>query len=127
MRTNTDHREQVWRVHNSVTSKKDREKKESVNGVRFSALIYLPYFDFIACVVIDPMHNLMLGTTKKMLKIWKELNLLDEQDFKLLQKRMNKLKVPSSIGKFHQRLHQASKVLLLTNLRIGQWFFRPLL
>lgn len=74
LRTNTDHREQVWRVHNSVTSKKDREKKESVNGVRFSSLIYLPYFDFIACVVIDPMHNLMLGTTKKMLKIWKELN-----------------------------------------------------
>ena len=109
LHTNIDHREQVWRVHNSVTSKKGREKKESVNGVWFSSLIHLPYFDFIACVVIDPMHNLMLGTTKKMLKIWKELNLLDEQDFKVLQKRINKLKVPSSIGRIPSKIASGFK------------------
>ena len=33
LHSNIDHREQVWRDHNSVTSKKGREKKESVNGV----------------------------------------------------------------------------------------------
>ena len=109
LRTNIYHREQVWRVHNLVTSRKDREKKENVNGVRFSSLIHLPYFDFIACVIIDPMHNLMLGTTKKMFKIWKEMNLLDEQDFKVLQKRINQLKVPSSIGRIPSKIASSFK------------------
>ena len=109
LRTNTEHREQVWRIRNTVTSKKDRETKESASGVRFSSLIHLPYFDFISCVVIDPMHNLMLGTTKKMLKIWKELNLLDEKDFKVLQKRVNKLKVPSSIGRIPSKIASSFK------------------
>ena len=49
-------------------------------------------------MVIDPMHNLMLGTIKKMLKICKEENLLSEKDFSHRQKRINKLTVLSSIG-----------------------------
>ena len=55
------------------------------------------------------MHNLMLGTTKKMLQIWKELNLPDEQDFKVLQKRINKLKVPSSIGRIPSKIASGFK------------------
>ncbi|XP_068678691.1 uncharacterized protein [Montipora foliosa] len=109
LRTNTEHREHVWRVRNTVTSKKGRDTKESAYGVRFSSLIYLPYFDFISFVVIDPMHNLMLGTTRKMLKVWKELNLLDEKDFKVLQKRVNKLKVPSSIGRIPSKIASSFK------------------
>jgi len=66
--------------------------------VRFSSLIHLPCFVFIPFVVIDPMHNLMLGTIKKMLKICKEENLLSEKDFSHRQKRINKLTVLSSIG-----------------------------
>ena len=65
LRTNTDHREQVWRIHNTATTKKQRSEMEAKHGVRFSSLIHLPYFDFISGVVIDPMHNLLLGTTKK--------------------------------------------------------------
>ena len=51
----------------------------------------------------------MLGTTKKMLKIWKEMNLLDEQDFKVLQKRINQLKVPSSIGRIPSKIASSFK------------------
>ena len=109
LRTNADHKEQVWRNRNTGTSKKARNDQESVYGVRFSSLIHLPYFDFISCVVIDPMHNLMLGTTKKMLKIWKEVNILNEKDFKVLQKRINKLKVPSSIGRIPSKIASSFK------------------
>ena len=109
LRSNAEHREQAWAVKNSASSKKDREGKESKYGVRFSSLIHLPYFDFISFVVIDPMHNLMLGTTKKMLKIWKEANLLGEKEFKLLQKRINKLKVPSSIGRIPSKIASSFK------------------
>ena len=93
------HREQVWRIQNTATTKRQRSEMEAKHGVRFSSLIHLPYFDFISGVVIDPMHNLLLGTTKKMLKTWKEFNLLDEKDYTVLQERVNKMKVPSSIGR----------------------------
>ena len=65
--------------------------------------------NIISCVVIDPMHNLMLGTTKKMLKIWKEVNILNEKDFKVLQKRINKLKVPSSTGRIPSKIASSFK------------------
>lgn len=110
LRTDAEHREQAWAVdRNTVTSKKDRGEKESKCGVRFSSLIHLPYFDFISFVVIDPMHNLMLGTTKKMLKIWKEENLLGDKELKDLQKRINKLKVPSSIGRIPSKIASSFK------------------
>ena len=104
LRTNAEHREQAWTIKNTASSKKGRDDKESNYGVRFSSLIHLPYFDFISFVVIDPMHNLMLGTTKKMLKIWKEENLLSEKEFSRLQSRINKLKVPSSIGRIPSKI-----------------------
>ena len=61
--TDAEHRVQAWAVKSAAM------KKESKYGVRFSSLIHLPYFEFISFVVIDPMHNLMLGTTKKIQKI----------------------------------------------------------
>ena len=109
LRTNTDHREQVWRIHNTATTKKQRSEMEAKHGVRFSSLIHLPYFDFISGVVIDPMHNLLLGTTKKMLKTWKEFNLLDEKDFTVLQQRVDKMKVPSSIGRIPSKIASSFK------------------
>lgn len=34
-------------------------------GIRYSKLVKLPYFDIVCFHVIDPMHNLLLGTAKK--------------------------------------------------------------
>ena len=50
--------------------------KAKKHGVRFSSLIHHPYFDFIPSVLIDPTHDLLLGTTNKMVKTWKGLKLL---------------------------------------------------
>ncbi len=46
---------------------------ESKYGVRYSIL---PYFDPIKFTVIDPMHNLFLGTGKHVFKVWVELEYL---------------------------------------------------
>ena len=39
-------------------------------GVRFSSLLDLPYLDSIRFYVVDPMHNLLLGTAKHMIQVW---------------------------------------------------------
>ncbi len=42
---------------------------EREHGCRYSCLLELPYFDPVAMCVIDPMHNLLLGTAKHMVRI----------------------------------------------------------
>ena len=38
---------------------------ERETGVRYTILLELPYFDPARMCIIDPMHNLFLGTAKK--------------------------------------------------------------
>ena len=59
-----EHLKQMEGVEN-MTQLRDVEKKY---GVRFSILTTLPYFDPVKFTVIDPMHNLYLGTAKHVLK-----------------------------------------------------------
>ena len=49
---------------------------ESKYGARYSVLLDLPYFDAVRFTVIDAMHNLFLGTGKRMFQLWLQNNLL---------------------------------------------------
>ena len=46
---------------NQCQTKKMREAIEFEQGVRYTELSRLPYFDPVSMHLIDPMHNLMLG------------------------------------------------------------------
>ena len=46
------------------SSKTERQRKESQLGCRYSCFLQLPYFDAVRMLIIDPMHNLYLGTAK---------------------------------------------------------------
>lgn len=67
------HKEIVKKIVRSKT-KISREKLEKEYGVRYSVLLELEYFDPVTMTIIDPMHNLFLGTAKRMLLIWKDHN-----------------------------------------------------
>jgi len=71
-RTYTEHKQQVDELvnANTLTQKKEIQKKY---GVRYSELSELAYFDIISFHVVDLMHNLLLGTAKHMMDLWKEL------------------------------------------------------
>ncbi|PPQ82487.1 hypothetical protein CVT26_012890, partial [Gymnopilus dilepis] len=47
--------------YKSGLSADSREKIFKDNGVRWSELLRLPYFDMVKCIAIDPAHNLFLG------------------------------------------------------------------
>ena len=51
------------------TSKSDLKRCEVQVGCWYSSLLKLPYFDPPAMLVIDPMHNLLLGIAKHFIKI----------------------------------------------------------
>lgn len=79
-RTLADHRRKQ-KVENTKTPT-ERQKLESIFGVRVSELNRLNYFDPIRMSIIDPMHNLFQGTSKKMIKIWNTFPLMTLKRFK---------------------------------------------
>ncbi|OAD74081.1 hypothetical protein PHYBLDRAFT_111853, partial [Phycomyces blakesleeanus NRRL 1555(-)] len=51
---------------NTVTIS-ERQHLKIDNGVQWSQLHHLGYFDLVRGTIIDPMHNLFLGTAKRMM------------------------------------------------------------
>ncbi|OAD68588.1 hypothetical protein PHYBLDRAFT_173011 [Phycomyces blakesleeanus NRRL 1555(-)] len=52
------------------------------------------YFDIVRCMIIDPMHNHLLGTAKRMLERWVADGLIDNKKFVAMQKAVEKVVLP---------------------------------
>ena len=68
-------------------------------GIRYSCLVQLPYFDCSRMCIVDPMHNLLLGTAKRLMKIWLALEILDEKKLVFIQEEVNRFTTPIDIGR----------------------------
>lgn len=91
----------------SAPNKTTADEIARKNGVRYSELHRLPYFDPVEMCAVDPMHAILLGLVKK------EVNLLlsqapDEEgtppmlnprDLQTLKKRLKAIEVPSDCGR----------------------------
>lgn len=76
-----------------------RKNAESANGVRFSAFFNLPYFDPIEGHVVDPMHNLLLGTAKRVFCVWLDKGLLGEKDIDEIDKLADDIGKMTELGR----------------------------
>ena len=65
-----------------------RKAIEKEYGAKYSIFFELPYYDSIRFPIIDPMHNLFLGTAKHAMAIWKENNILTKHQFAIMQERI---------------------------------------
>lgn len=77
---------------------------ESSTGIKYSILTELPYFNPIQFTIVDPMHNLFLGTAKHMMKIWMERNLITKDQMRVIQTRVDLIQVPSDIGRIPKKI-----------------------
>ena len=73
--------------------------RETLYGATYSELLRLLYFDCIRFTIVDPMHNLFLGTAKRMMEIWLELSILTRADLEHVQQIVDRCKVFSNIGR----------------------------
>lgn len=64
-----------WKHANTLAKQHEIEREF---GIRFTELIHLPYFDTVRFTVIDPMHNILLGSAKHIIHLWKGMGLLNE-------------------------------------------------
>lgn len=75
---------------------------EKTYGVRYTALLGLPYYNAVNFCVIDPMHNILLGSAKTFTKLWKERSAFN--DFETIQSAVDQFVVPSGIGRLPRKI-----------------------
>ena len=104
MRTGACHRTDVAKLA-KCTSKTEKNKMELQLGCRYSVLLKLPYFDPVRMLLIDPMHNLFLGSAKYVVKsILIGKGFLTAANLDLIHERMKRIRLHMDIGRLPVRL-----------------------
>ena len=68
-------------------------------GVRYSVLLELDYFNIVKSSVIDPMHNLLLGTAKYVLRLWIDKGILTMTAIHEIEEHLTNIRCPLDIGR----------------------------
>ena len=103
-RTNQDHRRQAVKIAKCKT-KAQRNLLGQKSGIaHYSILLDLDYFDVIRFCTVDPMHNLFLGTAKKMFHLWSDMKLFSPSQLNNIEDRIKSLEVPGDIGRLPTRI-----------------------
>jgi hypothetical protein len=55
-------------------------------------------------LLIDPMHNLFLGSGKHMLSLWLQRGILTPRHYNEIQQRVNSVTVPTDVGRIPQKI-----------------------
>ena len=77
-RTGPRHKSASLQLLNATTLS-ELERKESESGCRYSVLVKLPYFDAPRMAIVDPMHNLFLGSAKHFKDVWIDKGIIHER------------------------------------------------
>ena len=102
---------------NQAKTPTDLKKMEKQYGLRYSELFRLAYFDPIRMHVIDPMHNLLLGTAKRMFNTWVKLEIISKKKhFQKITTLQNLIKVPSGHGRIAKNIPKAYK-----SMKADEW------
>ena len=97
-RTNEDQKKYAYE-HLTAKTATMQKKIEREQGVKYSVLNELPYYDTVRFMILDPMHLLFLGIAKHTFKTWTSMDIINNSHFTVLQDRVNKLITPSTLGR----------------------------
>ena len=104
LRGRVDHNDIALKLRNK-SSLAELEHAESLSGCRYSELLLLPYFDAPRMLIIDPMHNLFLGTGKHFFKkILVNRGLISDANLTTIQARVSSCIVPAGIGRIPRKI-----------------------
>ena len=87
----------------SAKSQAEYTRLSRMYGVHYSALCKLEYFDCVRFHIIDPMHNLFLGTAKYVFKLWVQ-NILSKEQLKEISKKIEELNTATAIGRIPRKI-----------------------
>ena len=102
-RTDAKHRDNVKKLEKCI-SKAERTSMESNFSCRYSSFLDLGYFSPTRFLVIDPMHNLFLGTGKRIIALRIQQNLLGNHEFEQIQRFVDNVVVPADVGRIPTKI-----------------------
>ena len=89
---------------------KDKQHVESKYGTRYTELMRLPYFDCVRSTIIDPMHNLFMGTAKHVMQnVWLNVEqpFLADGQLKEIQRKVDEVRFPSTLGRLPNKIAES--------------------
>ena len=96
---------------------------EAELGCRFLSLLDLPYFRPIEMLLIDPMHNLFLGTARHVARdIWIGRSILGASAISKIEARLRSLIIPVGLGRLPTSIN-AGCFLTADQWKIGLYIF----
>ena len=99
--------------HKHARTATERLNYEKEHGVRYTVLTTLPYYDTIRFCMVDPMHNLLLGSAKTFVKLWKKN--VPESCFVNLQQLVDTFVTPVGIGRIPRKVGKSFPTSKLSN------------
>ena len=54
--------------------------------------------------IIDPMHNLLLGTAKRAVELWKDAGILQSKELEDFQAKVNSFICPNDMGRMPSKI-----------------------
>ena len=115
LRTHYDHKKQAVSTLSAKTPT-ERKRQELKHGSRFTEFFHLPYYNCIKYAIIDPLHNLFLGTAKRLQHHWIEIGLLDNKDLGIIQQRVDNFRVPNHVGRLPRKISSG-----FSNMTADEW------
>ena len=103
LRDHSTHKQNALLALNAVTPTQ-RKEIELKNGNRFTELMYLSYYDCIRFSIIDIMHNMFLGTPKRIMYHWIDNGFISKRSLEDIQDTVKKCIVPSSVGRIPYKI-----------------------
>ena len=101
--TKLEHNSAAFKIK-QLNTKSAIDKAESESGCHYSELLLLPYFDAPKMLIIDPMHNLFLGSAKYFMKnILITKGLLSDANLCKIQDKTCQMPFMKQIAKFSSR------------------------
>jgi len=110
------HKRNGTKAKNSTTPS-ERSELELESGSRFTELFNLPYYDCNRFAIIDPMHNLLLGTPKRILhREWLQNGLISKKSLEEIQEVVCNCTVPNGLGRIPLKISSN-----FSNLTADEW------
>lgn len=101
-----------------AATKTEAAKIAQKNGVRYSQLIRLPYFDIVRMTTVDPMHTFLLGMVKRETEF--NLSMLTPTDKSEFLRRLGSIKLPYDIGRLPSHIFD-DDICSNTKVTADQW------
>ena len=107
-------------AYKKASSKASAQTISQKQGVKYSELSRLPYFDMVQNFLIDPMHNLLMGLVSDIgdVLITNNNNLMSDKERETLARRLSVLRVPYDLGRLPKTMLEKMSA---RGLKAQQW------